>query len=327
VKFVIDVRRLTLLRELAIRGTVAATAGAMHLTGPAVSQQLAVLEREAGVALLEKRGRTLALTAAGRLLVAHAEIVIGDLATAEAELAALRGGRLGTVRVASFPSAARVLVARLWERDGTWPSAALDLRLVEQEPERSVQSLLARDVDVAVVHAYSLLPRDLPDCDRIPLLDDPVLLALHPDDAAERGLEPGAPARLADFAGMRWLVPAPETSCHEMTQRACGAAGFVMTATAHATDFSVLAAMVGAGAGAALMPQLALPASAEGTAPLSLHPLRQPVTRTISALARSGESGRPEIGRVLDGLQRAAREYDLRAGRLPQPHVFRGSPL
>lgn len=312
----IDVRRLALLRELAIRGTVAATAGAMHLTGPAVSQQLAVLEREAGVPLLERRGRTLALTAAGRLLVAHAEIVIGDLATAEAELAALRGGTRGTVRVASFPSAARILVARLWERDGTWPSTELDLRLVEQEPERSVESLLLRDVDIAVVHAYSLLPRDLPDCDRMALLDDPVLLALHPADAAGRGLEPGAPAGLADFAGERWLVPSPQTSCHEMIQRACGAAGFVMTATAHATDFSVLAAMVAAGAGAALVPRMALPASAtDGPPPLSLHPLRQPVTRTISALARSGESGRPEIGRVLDALQRAAREYELRLRR------------
>ena len=78
----IDVRRLALLRELSIRGTVVATAEAMHLSGPAVSQQLAVLEREVGVALLEKHGRTLAFTPAGRLLVAHADVVLGDLAAA-----------------------------------------------------------------------------------------------------------------------------------------------------------------------------------------------------------------------------------------------------
>lgn len=292
----LDVRRLRLLREFSLRGTVAATADALRLTGPAVSQQLAALEREAGVPLLEKRGRTLALTPAGRLLATHAEVVLGNLATAEAELSALRGGALGTVRIAAFPSAARALVARLWPSE-------LELRLVEQEPDRSVESLLAGDVDVAVVHAYSLLPRELPDRDRHHLLDEPVLLALHPEDAAARGLAPGAAAELSDFASANWLVPGPETSCHEMIRRACGAAGFVMKATAQATDFAVLAELVAAGAGAALIPRMALPERATG---VSLHPLRQPVTRTVTALTRPGDSARPQVRRVLDGLCRAA---------------------
>lgn len=296
-----DVRRLSLLRELSLRGTVSATAEAVHLSGPAVSQQLGVLERECGVPLLEKRGRTLELTAAGRLLVAHAEVLLGDLARAEAELAALRGGASGTIRIAAFPSVARAVVARLWTA-----TAELDLRLVEHEPERAIDALLTRAVDVAVVHAYSVLPRDLPDCTRLPLLDDPVLLALHPDEAATRGLTPGQPVALADLADHPWLVPGGATSCHEMVQRACGAAGFVPRAVAEATDFSVLAALVGAGAGVALMPRMTIPADARN---LRVHPLAQPVTRTISALVRSGEGGHPRIRSVIDRLVDATAGY------------------
>jgi DNA-binding transcriptional LysR family regulator len=299
----LDVRRLTLLRELSIRGTVSAAAAAMHLTAPAVSQQLAVLEREAGVALFEKRGRRLALTTAGRLLVSHTDVVLGNLAIAEAELDALRDGTAGTVRIAAFPSAARALVAELWEGGS---AGSLDLRLLELEPERSVDAMLGRDVDLAIVHAYSLLPRELPECDRLPLLDDPVLLALQPDDAAVRGLSPAAPARLSDFAESSWLIPGAETSCHEMIRRACGAAGFVMRVTAQATDFSVLAAMVRAGAGVALIPRMALPDGARG---LSLHPLTAPVDRSITALTRAGESGRPEIRRVLGALGAVVEAY------------------
>jgi DNA-binding transcriptional LysR family regulator len=294
----LDVWRLRLLRELSLRGTVAAAARSLHLTGPAVSQQLAVLEREAGVSLLERRGRTLALTAAGQLLVTHAEVVLGNLATAEAELAALRGGALGTVRIAAFPSAAATLVVRMWE-----PGADPVLRLVALEPERSVPALLAREVDLAVIHSYSLLPRELPACDRVHLLDDPVLLALHPEQAARAGLRAGEPARLTAFAGSAWLVPGPETSCHEMIRRACGAAGFVMRIGAQAAEFGVLTALVARGAGAALVPRLALPAD---TAGLSLHPLVDPITREVSAVTRPGERGRPELAHVLGQLRESA---------------------
>lgn len=300
----IDVRRLRLLRELATRGTVTATAEALHLSGPAVSQQLAVLEREAGIALLEKRGRTLSLTPAGHRLVAHADVILGNIATAESDLATLRhagrnGGALGTVRIAAFPSAARVLVSRLWSHQEL-PT----LRLVEQEPEFSVQALVNRDVDVAVVHDYTLLPRELPGaCEVLPLLREPVLLAVPPNLAADRGLAPGDAAALARFADVDWLVPGQETSCHEMVRRACGAAGFVVRPIVEATDFSVLTALVAAGAGVALIPRMALPPALSG---VSLHPLEQPVSRSISALTRPGEHLHPAVLQVLGRLEHEA---------------------
>jgi DNA-binding transcriptional LysR family regulator len=313
----LDVRRLSLLRAFSVHGTVAATAEALHLTGPAVSQQLAALERETGVPVLEKQGRTLRLTAAGRLLVEHAEVILGDLASAEAALENLRGGAGGPVRVAAFPSAARTLLPAVWrllageagsaEGAGDTGGAAPGLRIGEHEPDAAVELLRRRETDIAVVHAYSLLPREVPaGCEQHHLLEDPVLLALPPALAAEHGLAPGRPVDLALLAGRDWLMPGQETSCHELTRRACGAAGFVPRPVALASDFSVITALVAAGAGVALVPRLALPAALDG---VSLHPPAHPVTRTVSALLAAGTAGQPPLRRVLECLVAAAGEH------------------
>ncbi|MFD8075636.1 LysR substrate-binding domain-containing protein [Streptomyces sp. NPDC059718] len=317
----LDVRRLSLLRAFSVHGTVAATAEALHLTGPAVSQQLAALERETGVPVLEKRGRTLRLTPAGRLLVEHAEVILGDLASAEAALDRLRGGAGGPVRVAAFPSAARTLLPEVWRLladgdagggegagasagSGAGALAPTGLRIAEHEPGAAVELLRRREADIAVVHAYSLLPREVPaGCEQHHLMEDPVLLAVPPALAAEHGLAPGEALDLALLAGQEWLMPGPDTSCHELTRRACGAAGFVPRPVALASDFSVLTALVAAGAGVALVPRLALPAALDG---VSLHPPAHPVTRTVSALLAAGTAGQPPLRRVLECLVAAA---------------------
>jgi DNA-binding transcriptional LysR family regulator len=291
----LEVRRLRLLHELAHYGTVAATAEALRLTGPAVSQQLAALEREAGTQLLEKQGRTLVLTAAGQLLVSHADIILADVAAAESALAALRANGSGSVRIAAFPSAARNLVAPIWSA-----VPGVTLRLVEQEPEFATATLMHQEADIAVVHSYTLLPRETPvNCEEHEIADDPVLLALPSATARERGLAGGQRARLAEFASLPWLVPSKEHSCHEMIQRACGAAGFVPDVVAEATDFAVITALVAAGAGVALIPRMALPGA---HAPVSLHPLAAPVVRKVYALTRTGASRRPDVRAVLRAL-------------------------
>jgi DNA-binding transcriptional LysR family regulator len=293
-----DVRRLRLLRELSVHGTVTATAEALHLTGPAVSQQLAALEKEAGVALLEKQGRTLRLTYAGQRLVEHADVILANLAAADAELQALREGWRGTVSIAAFPSAARVLLPPLWKL------LAPELRITEAEPEVSIEMLRRGETDIAVAHAYSLLPRAVPaGCEQHRLLEEPVFLAVHPDTAAKHDLAPGQAADLAGFRGEEWLMPDPRWSCHELTRRACGAAGFVPSPIAVATDFAVLTALVAVGAGVALVPRMALPGDTGG---VSLHPLTAPVTRSVYALARGGEAGQPRLKLALEGLRSVA---------------------
>ncbi|MYS20972.1 DNA-binding transcriptional regulator, LysR family [Streptomyces sp. DvalAA-14] len=303
----LDVRRLRVLRYLAIHGTVAATAEALHLTAPAISQHLAALDREAGLPVVEKHGRSLRLTAAGELLVAHAEVVLADLAAAESELAALKGGTRGTVRMAAFASAARILMPRVWSGLTARGELEVTLYLVEQEPDLALAALRRQETDLAIVHAYTVLPREFPPgCEHRVLLHDPVVLAIHPEHAAALGLHPGEPVDLARVAGHAWLTPGPDTSCYEMIQRACGAAGFAPSIRTRSSDFSVLTALVSARAGVALVPQLALP---ETRTSLALHPLATPVTRTIYTTVRAGTTRRPDLGRVLELLRAAASQH------------------
>jgi DNA-binding transcriptional LysR family regulator len=164
-----------------------------------------------------------------------------------------------------------------------------------------------------VVHSYTVLPRDFPaGCDHEVLLNDPVLLAVHPRHAARLGLSDGAAADLARFATAPWLTPGPETSCYEMIQGACGAAGFVPASHARSSDFSVLTALAAAGAGVALVPRVALPAAPP---PIGLHPLVRPVTRTISTAVRTGTARRPDLRQVLELLHRAASGPPFTASR------------
>jgi DNA-binding transcriptional LysR family regulator len=183
-------------------------------------------------------------------------------------------------------------------RLGTSPSQAKDT-------SRAVGATRYRAAVETVRLNHSLLPRDLPPgCEQHHLLEDPVLLAVSPALAARHWLEPGQPVRLAAFADENWLLPGPETSCHELTRRACGAAGFVPRSVAVASDLSVITALVGVGAGAAVVPRMALPAALAG---VSLHPLTEPVTRSVSVLTTAGEGRQPHLSRVLDSLRAAAR--------------------
>nr|WP_180218844.1 LysR family transcriptional regulator [Streptomyces albus] len=304
---------MRILQHLAAYGTVAATAEALHLTPPAVSQHLAALQKEAGMPVVEKQGRTLRLTAAGELLVAHADIVLAELAAAESGLAALQSGRHGIVRITAFASAARTLIAPLWRRLADADAArAPSLRLSVREPDTALDELRKHSTDLALVHSYTVLPRSFPvACEHAVLMEEPVLLALHPHQADALGLAAGQSADLSRTAHLPWLTPGPETSCYEMVQRACGAAGFVPDIRARSNDFSVLAALVAAGAGAALVPRMALP---DDTASLSLHPLVQPVSRTLFTVSRTGTGKHPDLRRVLELLHELAAAPDTVGG-------------
>jgi DNA-binding transcriptional LysR family regulator len=156
------------------------------------------------------------------------------------------------------------------------------------------------------VHAYSLLPRDVPPgCEQHHLTDEPVVLVVGAGVADRHRLAPGEPVDLARLSAEGWLMPGPDTACHELTRRACGAAGFVPHPVALASDFSVLTALAAAGAGVALVPWMALPADAGD---VRLHPLVEPVSRTISAVTRIGESRQPHVGLVLGALRAASRD-------------------
>jgi len=297
--FMLDVRRLRVLHAVSAYGSVTAAAAALGYSAPAVSQQLAALEREVGMRLTERAGRGLELTPAALILVGHTDALLARLEAAEADLAALRDQIAGRVALAAFPSAAASVVPAAWAAlAGSAPQVRLDL--TEMEPEESLPAVLRGETDVAIAHEYDLLPRPLdPLFERRELLADPVVLAVpagHPLAA-----EPAIP--LSDLAGQPFLAPREATSCAEMIQRACARAGFVPRVVARATDFHVLLSLVAAGAGVTLVPGLAARWLPPG---VRLVPPAEPVTRRVFTVSRRGGDRKPAVRVVLDALTDAA---------------------
>ncbi len=297
----LDVRRLRVLHAVSGYGSVTAAAAALGYSAPAVSQQLAALEREVGMRLTERAGRGVELTPAAVILVGHTDALLARLDAAEADLAALHDQIAGRVALAAFPSVAASLVPAAWAAlADSAPQVRLDL--TEMEPEESLPAMLRNETDVAVAHEYDLLPRPLdPLFERRELLDDPVVLAIPADSTlSQAGL---GPVPLATLAGQPFLAPRQGTSCAEMIQRACARAGFVPRVVARASDFQVLLSLVAAGAGVTLVPGLA----ARWLPPrVRLVPPADPVTRRVFTVSRRGGDRKPAVRVVLDALSAAA---------------------
>ena len=200
--FMLDVRRLRVLHAVSAYGSVTAAAAALGYSAPAVSQQLAALEREVGMRLTERAGRGVELTPAAHILVGHTDALLARLDAAEADLAALRDQIAGRVALAAFPSAAASLVPAAWAAlADSAPQVRLDL--TEMEPEESLPAVLRNETDVAVAHEYDLLPRPLdPLFERRDLLDDPVVLAIPADSALRWPTRPSW--RVRCVARFRW---------------------------------------------------------------------------------------------------------------------------
>lgn len=285
-----------MLVELDRLGTIAAVARHLHQTAPGVSMQISALEREVGVALTEKAGRSVRLTPGGRLLAQHGVDVVERLALAQTQVHALREGAVGTYRVAAFPSAARTIVAATWS-DLLAAGGSLRIELTEMEPGESSSALRAGDVDLAITHTYSSLePIDSRGLSLWPLGVESVRLAV-PSARAWVG-----PVDLQQLADEDWLVPRRGTACRDMAVRACGAAGFAPKVVAEATDFAVILSLVGAGAGVALVPGLAVDRVPDGAQLLTLE---QPVDRHLFVAARASSDADPGLARLRTAIARA----------------------
>src|SRR3954452_18076458 len=197
----LDLRRLRLLRELDERGTIAAVADALRFTPSAVSQQLAILEREAGVPLLEHAGRGVRLTDAALMLVEHADALLQRAALAEDDLAAAAGTVTGRARIAGFQSVALRLVVPAMEalaRD----APRLRTELVEAEPEQALPALALGDLDLVLGDEWQHGPRRLAAAlERHELFEDPVHVALPalPGGRAPPRRRPARGARRCDL--------------------------------------------------------------------------------------------------------------------------------
>ncbi|MGA4845354.1 LysR family transcriptional regulator [Streptomyces sp. G5(2025)] len=303
----LDVRRLHLLRELDRRGTIAAVAEALTFTASAVSQQLGVLEREAGVPLLERSGRRVILTPAGRSLVAHADAVLNRLEQAVAELAGARDGIGGPLRIGTFPSGGHTIVpAALAELACRHP--ALEPMVREIDSARVSDGLRAGELDVALVHDYDFVPAT-PDTtvDEVPLLEEPMYLvtrarseATSTDATANSGQGGGQgegqghgdtlAALLGPCAEVPWITARDGTTGHAMAVRACQAAGFQPRIRHQVNDFRTVLALVAAGQGAGFVPEMAAVPSPAGVVLTKL-----PLFRRSKVAFRAGGGAHPAI--------------------------------
>ncbi|GAA1582323.1 LysR family transcriptional regulator [Actinoplanes couchii] len=285
----LDVRRLRLLSDLHRLGTIAAVADARSYTASAVSQQLTALERETGVALLERTGRRVTLTAAGQVLVRHTETVLAALEEAGASLAAVRSGPAGPVRIGAFPSVMRTLLPPVLVTLGH-DHPALELTVTELDPALVPAALRERRLDVGLTSDYDIAPAEPdPSLDSVPLLRETVYLA-----------EPASTATgsVAGVASTPWILATPGTLCHEAILRVCRDAEFIPRARHHADDFATVLALVAAGQGVSLVPELAAT-----TPPAGVRLTALPVSRRTSIGFRRGAAAHPAVAAVIAALR------------------------
>src|SRR5438093_7063421 len=292
----LDVRRLRMLREVSLQGTIRAAATSLSFTPSAVSQQLSALERDLGVELLERRGRSVHLTPAARALVARTEQILVQLAAAEDEAKAIASATEIPLRVASFPSAAATILADAVRGNG------LEVHILEADPQLGLARLRGGEVDLAILWEYDFVPIEAgTGIELVPLLDDPiqvVLPASHPA-AAEPALE------LADLADEAWIDSTTLSSCHPFLRRACNAAGFEPRIAAETNDHRTLHHLVASDVGLAVIPllsQLDLPASLVARSIRTIPPKRR-----IHAAFRSGSAEDARVQRLLERLDAAAK--------------------
>lgn len=310
----LGVWRLQLLREVARRGTIRAAAAALSITPSAVSQQLRVLESEAGVPLLEPYGRVLRLTAAGEMLVRHAETITAAIDAAEADLAATREEITGTLRIAAFPTAARALLPGVIAELGrAHPRLRLTLR--DLESDESLDALRLDEVDLAVVDEYEEATR-IRDAgvELLPLLDDPLYAALPDGLRAADG-----PVPIRALAGEAWIMDTESSNIGGAVVRACARAGFEPNVRSRCRDYSVIIALVEAGLGVAVLPGLAL---RDRAIRARVAPLESPLRRRVLVAVKPGRRAHPAVAATLAVLVRQVAEAGLgigAAGASPAP--------
>jgi molybdate transport repressor ModE-like protein len=303
----LDVKRLRILREVAQQGSFSAAADALYLSQSAVSQQIATLEKEVGMKLLDRTREGPKLTDAGRVLVSHAEAAIARLDEAERELAAIAGLEGGELRMASFPSASTSL---LTEAVSVFHRRHPKVRLsvADAEPEESLPRLRGGEIDLVLTFDYAILPsvneRDL---DRTLVLTESMHVALPKNhELAKREVVP-----LLELAEWEWLCGSRPSSCGEVVLQACRDAGFEPQVGFESDDYHVMQGFIAAGLGVTLLPDLALPTLRSDLVVRATDPPAP--TRRVWAATRSEGSRSPATDEMVEILAQVGESFAIRS--------------
>jgi DNA-binding transcriptional LysR family regulator len=304
----LELRRLRLLRELHDRGTVAAVADALQFTPSAVSQQLAMLERDAGVRLLERAGRGVRLTDAALVLVGHAEGLLERAALAEADLAAAAGTIAGRGRIAGFESVGLKLALPAMEALAR-EAPALRCEFLELEPEEALPALALGDVDLVLGDEWQHQPRRLPPgVERHELMEDRVRILLPARHPAARRHPDAVP--LSELANDPWTTGHAGLGWDEMTRRTCQELGGFDPDVRHRTnDATISLAVVAHGLAVGMLPDLPLPARHPGVQRRDIA--ERPVSRAIFAATRTTDAARPSTQAILAAVREVVRRSAL----------------
>jgi DNA-binding transcriptional LysR family regulator len=299
----LDLRRLRLLRELAHRETIGAVAEALSYSPSAVSQQLAQLEKEAGVKLLERAGRNVRLTAAAQTLVTHADALLARVEEAEADLAATAGQVTGTVRIATFQSAGLFLLAPALKRLSR-QHPALHAQVEDAESETTLPSLALGALDMVLGDDYPFVPRRPdPRLDVEELLREQFRIVLPADHPLARA---GGAVPLAALQHEPWAAGKENGDYAELTIRACRTwGGFEPEIRHRSNDLMILLALVAAGQAVTLLPDLV---HAEREPAVAVRDLAEGgIQRTVFSAIRRGSTRRPALIALRAALAEEAR--------------------
>lgn len=296
----LDVRRLRVLREVARCGSFSGAADALGYTQPAISRHVAVLERETGATLLERRPTGVRLTDAGELLVRHADAILARLRDAEEDLDDLLGLRAGRLRMSTITSAAPTIVPlAVMEFRRRLPEVELSVSMVE--PPGVLPAMRAGDIDLALCNDEGSL--ELTDVDGVLLFEEPMRIALP------RGhrLAGRNRIRLAELAEERWMLGTHD-ACPDAGRfiRACHAEGFDPRIAFYNDDYTAVLGFVAAGVGVAPVPEMVARNASSEVRICSVRGVE--LTRPIVAVMPAGYQSRPARA-MLEVLQAVAARW------------------
>lgn len=287
-------QHLRLLREVANRGTIAAAAGALGYTPSAVSQQLTGLEKSTGVAVLERVGRNVRLTDAGRELVRHATGLLAGMEAAQIAVERVNNEVRGEVELSVYESVASTLLAPLLARLGErYPD--LLLRTRQLDPDDAIEAVAMGDLDLAFSIDYAHAPAaPRKDVIRETVLEDQFYLVVPTDDPLT------GPVIALDDVAERAFIASPRTcSCGRCVVTACRSAGFEPDIVHQLDDYPTTLRLVAAGQGVSLVPTLGLTHLPDDVRLLILDP---PLSRHIQLAYRTASAERPAIQAIRQTL-------------------------
>lgn len=295
----LDLRRLQVLREVALRGSLSDAARALHYTQPAISHHIRRLEEETGTVLVTRLGRGVRLTDAGRALVEHIDGILARLTAAEADVAAIAGLRAGHVRMVSFPSGSLTLLpsALAWLKTR---HPALEVSVLPGMPHESLALLRAGECDLALTFDYPGAPADqIAGMVKVPLL----VGRLHAVLPASHPLHGDGELELATLSGETWIAGCPR--CQRGLIDACAGFGFAPEITPGIADLTAIQSMVAEGLGIALVPALVLATFRHPQ--IVVRPLAGAPTWEVCAVIPD-DTPPPATVAMLGALQAVARE-------------------